>query len=55
LGFAAGAPTPLFLIRSLTGKPTPPVIGQFKDDYWMLRYTEDLFLAATTLLRGPKA
>lgn len=49
LGFAAGAPTPLYLIKLLKGETLQPRIGQFKDNYVMLRYTEDLFLDAESL------
>ena len=44
LGFAAGAPTPLFLVKLLKGERLEPRIGDFRDNYTMLRYTEDLFL-----------
>jgi len=44
LGFAAGAPTPRFLVKLLKGERVEPRIGVFKDRYTMLRYTEDLFL-----------
>jgi len=46
LGFAAGAPTPLFLVKLLKGEALEPRIGQFKDNYLMLRYTDDLFFDA---------
>lgn len=49
LGFAAGAPTPLFLIKLLKGETLEPRIGEFKDNYIMLRYTEDLFLDTESL------
>lgn len=49
LGFAAGAPTPLFLVRLLRGETVVPRIGEFRDNYIMLRYTEDLFLDAESL------
>lgn len=49
LGFAAGAPTPLFLVKLLKGETLEPRIGEFKDNYVMLRYTEDLFLDAESL------
>lgn len=50
LGFAAGAPTPLFLVKLLRGENLEPRIGEFKDGFIMLRYTEDLFLDSTSLL-----
>ena len=44
LGIKAGASTPHFLIKLLKGDQIEPQIGDFKDGYIMLRYTEDLFL-----------
>lgn len=44
LGFHAGVHTPTYLIKLLKGEDVKPVIGEFKDNYFMLRYTEDLFL-----------
>jgi len=49
LGFAAGASTPLFLVKLLKGETLEPRIGQFKDNYFMLRYTDDLFLDKESL------
>lgn len=49
LGFAAGAPTPLFLIKLLKGEFLSPLLGEFKDNYFMLRYTQDLFLDSEAL------
>jgi len=49
LGFAAGASTPLFLVKLLNGEKLAPMIGEFRDNYVMLRYTEDLFLDAASL------
>jgi carbamoyl-phosphate synthase large subunit len=46
LGFAAGAFTPRYLIRLVLGKEVLPVIGEFKDNFMMLRYTEDIFVDA---------
>lgn len=43
LGFAAGACTPRYLIQLLKGVPVNPRIGEFKNQYIMLRYTEDYF------------
>ncbi len=51
LGFAAGAPTPRFLVRLLAGKEVPPQIDGFRDNLYMLRYTEDLFMDAGDLAR----
>jgi len=44
LGFAAGAFTPRMLIRLILGKEVKPRIGEFEDRYYMLRYTEDIFI-----------
>jgi carbamoyl-phosphate synthase large subunit len=49
LGFAAGAFTPVFLLKLLKGETVEPRIGEFKGDHIMLRYTEDLFLDASAL------
>lgn len=49
LGFAAGVPTPLFLVKLVKGEPVEPRIGAFKDNYTMLRYTEDLFIDGEAL------
>ena len=49
LGFAAGAPTPLFLVKLLKGESIQPKIGDFRDNYIMLRYTEDMFLDEVAL------
>jgi carbamoyl-phosphate synthase large subunit len=46
LGFAAGVPTPRFLVRLLLGRPVEPCIGEFRDRHLMLRYTQDIFLDA---------
>jgi carbamoyl-phosphate synthase large subunit len=51
LGFAAGAPTPLFLVKLLKGETVEPVIGSFRNNYIMLRYTEDLFLDEKSLTK----
>ncbi len=49
LGFAAGAPTPLYMVQLLEGKNLTPQIGKFKDNYYMLRYTDDKFLEGDSL------
>jgi carbamoyl-phosphate synthase large subunit len=51
LGFAAGAPTPLYLVKLVKGEKLYPMIGKFKDDYVMLRYTNDLFLEGKSLAK----
>lgn len=52
LGFAAGAPTPLFLVQLLQGRDFDPRLDDWKDGYHMLRYTEDLFLEEGSLAGG---
>ena len=44
LGFASGAFTPRYLVQMTVGKSLSPCIGEFKDQYLMLRYTDDIFL-----------
>lgn len=44
LGFIAGADTPRLLIRLLLGRPVRPMIGEFLDEVFMLRYTQDIYL-----------
>lgn len=51
LSFAAGVSTPIFMIKLLKGENLKPVIGEFKDNYFMLRYTEDIFLEEEELTR----
>lgn len=51
LGFAAGAPTPLYLVKLLNGEWLNPMIGDFRDNYVMLRYTNDLFLDEAALAK----
>lgn len=46
LGFAAGACTPHYLVRLVMGKEVLPMVGEFKDNLMMLRYTEDIFVNA---------
>jgi carbamoyl-phosphate synthase large subunit len=41
--FEAGAPTPLFLLKLLNGEKIEPVV-KLKNDFTMLRYTEDIFI-----------
>lgn len=52
LGFAAGAPTPRFVVRLLLGRPVEPRVGRHRRGLTMLRYTEDLFLGEGELLGG---
>jgi carbamoyl-phosphate synthase large subunit len=49
LGFAAGAPTPEFAVRVALGQRVVPQVGAFTEDLVMLRYTEDRFVAGSTL------
>lgn len=44
IGFYAGVLTPVFLIRLLNGIKVDPILGDFKDDLVMLRYTDDIFI-----------
>ncbi len=50
ISFAAGAPSPLFLVKLLKGRTIHPV-EDFKDNYIMLRYTNDMFLTEPELTR----
>lgn len=50
LGFAAGVHTPRMLVRLALGRPVEPCLGRYRVGLTMLRYTEDLFLAAEDLL-----
>jgi len=43
LGFAAGAPTPRYLVRLMLGRDVETEVGVFTDGLTMLRYTNDLF------------
>lgn len=49
LGFAAGVSTPHFLIRLLKGERLQPQLDAFREDLYMLRYTTDMFLEASSL------
>ncbi len=49
LGFEAGADTPLFIVKLLNGEVLQPMIGEFKDDFLMLRYTVDHFVDSAAL------
>lgn len=49
LGFAAGACTPLFLLRICQGEKLQPAIGNFQGDLAMLRYTQDMFRTLESL------
>jgi len=49
LGIRAGANTPLFLIKLILGKKITYNLDDFKDDLYMLRYTEDIFIKKENL------
>lgn len=44
LSFAAGANTPLYLIQIINGKKVGNKMWKFRDNFLMLRHTEDIFL-----------
>lgn len=50
LGIAAGADTPRFAVRTALGREVPSAVGEFRENYVMLRYTEDFFLDEAALL-----
>lgn len=54
LGFASGAFTPRMLVRLILGKEVKPIIGEFNDKLYMLRYTEDIFLTEQKVGRVEK-
>jgi len=54
LGFAAGVPTPRLLVRIVKGEKLTPILGQFRDNYYMLRYTEDLYMDQDKLAWVPE-
>jgi carbamoyl-phosphate synthase large subunit len=43
LGFAAGCPTPEWLVRQVRGERIEPRLGQYEAGLWMFRHTADLF------------
>ncbi len=47
LGFAAGAPTPEYAIRSARGERLEPRLGDYEPDLLMLRYADDRFVRAS--------
>jgi carbamoyl-phosphate synthase large subunit len=50
LGFAAGLPTPEFLVRAAGGERLEPLIDRPVRELVMLRHTDDLFLPPTELV-----
>lgn len=51
LGIAGGANTPLFLIKLILKQPVDYSIYDFKDNLYMFRYTEDVFIKESDLKR----
>jgi len=49
LSFEAGANTPKYLLQLFMGQKIPSRIGQFKDNFTMLRFKDDLFIDAKKL------
>jgi carbamoyl-phosphate synthase large subunit len=52
LGWAAGAPTPRYLVQAARGEPLTPHLDEFTEGLVMLRHTDDLFLYPAQLLGG---
>jgi len=50
LGFAAGLPTPEFLVRAARGEPLEPVLDRPVPELVMLRHTDDVFLSPGQLV-----
>ena len=44
LGFAAGCPTPQYMVKSVIGEKLLVELGDYRTGLVMLRYTQDLFL-----------
>jgi carbamoyl-phosphate synthase large subunit len=55
LGFAAGCPTPEWLVREALGQRLEPHVGRHQAGVWMFRHTEDLFLRDADLRRAEEA
>lgn len=49
LGFAAGAPTPRWLVQETLGEPLRPEPGTYVSDLVMLRHTQDVFVMVDQL------
>lgn len=49
LSFAAGAPSPKYLVQLCQAEKIAPRIGQFEDNFTMLRYTQDVYATAEEL------
>lgn len=54
LGIAAGANTPLLILKLVLGEKIKPMIGEFTEGLLMLRYTKDIFLKGNGLNRELK-
>jgi carbamoyl-phosphate synthase large subunit len=52
LGFAAGHPTPEYLVRIVSGDHVPEQLGGFEDGLTMLRHSVDLLLSADDIIGG---
>jgi carbamoyl-phosphate synthase large subunit len=44
LGIEAGGNSPYFLLQMMAGKKIESIVGKYKNNLYMLRYTKDLFL-----------
>jgi len=53
LGFAAGAPSPTWLVQESRGEPLSPPPGSYQSGLVMLRYTEDVFVQERDLAHDP--
>ena len=49
LGLAAGLDSPRWLVKLARGEAVEPFLGRFRADYYMLRYTDDLFVDGEAL------
>lgn len=49
LSFAAGADTPRYLLQLCGGKTIAPRLGQFTENLYMFRYTQDVFVSEDDL------
>ena len=43
-GIKAGGDTPLFIMKLMQGEKVKPIIGNYKKNLTMLRYTQDIFM-----------
>ena len=49
LGFAAGCNSPRLIVDMVNGKKIKPFLGEFKENYVMLRYVQDFFIPENTM------